>query len=88
MTAENAPSLYPCRFPIKVIGASNEAFVAEVLSVFRARGEDLLEEPVRRTASGGGKYLSLTVHILARSRAHIDALYAELNARESVIMVL
>lgn len=88
MNAPATPPLYPCRFPVKVIGVNSEDFAAEVLSVFRTRGEEFDEGTVRQTLSRGGKYLSLTVELIARSREHVEALYTELNARPSVLIVL
>jgi putative lipoic acid-binding regulatory protein len=89
MTHRNPfPSLYPCDFPVKIIGIPGAEFEAEVLAIVRTHAGDFKEEDVSRRTSAGGKYISLTVRIVARSREHLDQLYAELNARESVIMVL
>jgi hypothetical protein len=82
------PSLYPCDFPIKVIGFPSAEFEADVLTVMRAFAGEVKDADVSRRLSAGGKYLSLTIRIVARSRAHLDRLYAELNARERVIMVI
>jgi putative lipoic acid-binding regulatory protein len=82
------PSLYPCDFPVKVIGFPCAEFEADVLSVMRAFAGEVREQDVSRRTSAGGKYLSLTIRIVARSREHLDRLYAELIARERVIMVI
>jgi putative lipoic acid-binding regulatory protein len=82
------PSLYPCDFPVKIIGFPCAEFEADVLSVMRAFAGEVKEQDVSRRTSAGGKYLSLTIRIVARSRAHLDQLYAELNARDRVIMVI
>jgi putative lipoic acid-binding regulatory protein len=82
------PSLYPCDFPVKVIGIPGAEFEADVLSVMRTFAGEVREQDISRRTSAGGKYLSLTIRIVARSRAHLDQLYAELNAREKVIMVI
>ena len=39
-------------------------------------------------ASLGGRYLAVTVTILAHSRQQLDALYRELNARRAVDITL
>ncbi|MBN2084786.1 MAG: DUF493 domain-containing protein [Anaerolineales bacterium] len=82
------PSLYPCNFPVKIIGLPSAEFEAEVLAVMRTLAGEVREENISRRTSAGGKYLSLTVRIVARSREHLDQLYAQLNAREKVIMVI
>jgi putative lipoic acid-binding regulatory protein len=82
------PRLYPCEFPVKIIGIPCAEFEADVLSILRMYAGDVEEKDFSRRSSAGGKYLSLTVRIVARSREHLEQLYAELNAREKVIMVL
>ncbi len=82
------PSLYPCDFPVKVIGFPCPEFEADVLSVMRNHVGEIPEASIGRKASSGGKYVSLTIRIVALSRGHLDRLYAELNARETVVMVI
>jgi hypothetical protein len=82
------PPLYPCNYPIKVIGEYCLEFERDVLSVMTGEMGEIPQEAVGRNISAGGKYLSLTFHIVARSREHLERLYAELNAREKVIMVI
>jgi uncharacterized protein len=89
MKTPNAyPPLYPCEFPMKIIGIPCEEFEAGVLAIMRAHIGEIREADFGRRASSGGKYLSLTIRITAQSREHLDRLYAELNAHEKVIMVL
>ena len=82
------PPIYPCLFPVKIIGECSAEFEADVLSVMKRYVEDLSEDKIGRTLSGGGKYLSLTIHIIAKNREHLEELYAEPHAREKVIMVI
>jgi putative lipoic acid-binding regulatory protein len=82
------PSLYPCDFPIKVIGEYCLEFETGVLSVMTGELGVIPRENIGRNISSGGKYLSLTFRIVAQSREHLERLYAELNAQEKVIMVI
>lgn len=82
------PPLYPCRYPIKVIGEYDLEFESGVLSVMAGHVDDLPEHDIGRNISSGGRYLSLTFHIVAHSREHLEKLYAELNAQEKVLMVI
>ena len=82
------PSLYPCDFPVKIIGFPCAEFEADVLSVMRGHVGDISEASIGRRLSAGGKYISLTIRIVARSREHLDKLYAELIARKTVVMVI
>ncbi len=81
-------SMYPCVFPVKVIGECSDEFEADVFSVMKGYVENLCEEKIGRKVSEGGKYLSLTIYIIARNREQLDTLYAGLKARKKVIMVL
>ena len=88
MDNRNPPTLYPCLFPMKIIGECSPEFEAEVLSVMQRHVGDLTSESVGRKHSRGGKYLSLTIRFTAQSREHVEQVYAELNARERVLLVL
>lgn len=82
------PDLYPCDFPVKAMGRTAEDFDALVVGIVRRHCDDLGEGAVKVVSSGRGNYQSVTVTIRARSRAQMDALYAELTAHERVLMVL
>jgi uncharacterized protein len=73
---------------MKIIGLPGAEFEEGVLEIVRAHAGEIREADFDRRASSGGKYLSLTVRIVARSREHLERLYAELNAHDKVIMVL
>jgi putative lipoic acid-binding regulatory protein len=83
-----AQSIYPCLFPVKVIGESSPEFEAAVLSVMSGYVEDMSKETIGRRTSAGGKYLSLTIRVVARNLEYLEKLYAELNAQEKVILVI
>jgi len=85
---EKTPSIYPCVFPVKIIGECCDEFESAVLSVMKHYVEDLNAEQIGRKSSHGGKYLSLTVNIIAKDREYIEKLYKELNALDKVIMVI
>jgi putative lipoic acid-binding regulatory protein len=80
--------IYPCVFPVKIVGECCSEFEANVFSVMKRYVEDLSAEKIGRKLSQGGKYLSLTINIVAKDREYIEKLYAELNAKEKVIMVI
>jgi putative lipoic acid-binding regulatory protein len=89
MKTKNAFSpLYPCEFPMKIIGIPGAEFESGVLLILRTHAGEIRETDFDRRTSSGGKYLSLTIRIVAQSREHLERLYAELNAHEKVIMVL
>jgi putative lipoic acid-binding regulatory protein len=85
---KNNEELFPCEFPIKVMGIVSEDFDMLVVEIVRRHCQDLTEGCVKTRMSSGGKYMSVTVTFTAESRAQLDALYAELNQHEQIKMVL
>lgn len=79
---------FPCRFPIKVMGAHHEEFVATIVEVVRVHAPDLLEADVLVRASAKGNFLALTLHVNATSREQLDAIYMALSGHPMVSMAL
>ena len=73
---------------MKIIGVPGAEFEEGVLGIMRAHAGEIPETDINRRTSSGGKYISLTIRIVARSREHLEGLYAELNAHDKVVMVL
>ena len=79
---------YPSLFPIKVMGAKVDGFVAAVLSVCRQFDPVLDESLVELRPSKAGNYLGVTVTITATSREQLDELYRTLSTHPMVKVVL
>lgn len=79
---------FPCAFPIKVMGRSEEGFARQVLAIVLRHAPDFEPASMQMRASRHGNYLSLTCTIAARSREQLDALYRELCAHPAVATVL
>lgn len=89
MSDKPAPGLaFPCRYPLKVMTASGDQARAQVLAVIAAHAEFCETRDVRLRASGQGNFQSITVTVTARSRSHLETLYAELHALDAVKMML
>ncbi len=78
---------FPCLFPLKVIGLNSDAFISEVLTIFRKHLQNA-EFTYWSRPSSGGKYLSITVTFTAISQNQLDKIYQELNNHELVVMTL
>lgn len=79
---------YPLRYPLKVIGFAAEDFAAYAQAlVERAAGSPAVEPPEQR-ASGGGRYLSVTVVVVLDSEARRLAVYEALRADPRVVYAL
>ncbi|MCM2333262.1 MAG: DUF493 domain-containing protein [Anaeromyxobacteraceae bacterium] len=91
MPPEGAPTgrfEYPLRYPLKVIGLAADDFPAHAVAlVERASGGPAVEPPTVR-ASGGGRYLSVTVVVLLDSEERRLAIYQALRADARVVHAL
>ena len=79
---------FPCRFPIKAMGRSNENFESVVKGIVLAHAELWPEEPLRVSPSKEGNFLSVTAVIEARSQQQLDAIYQDLTDCDQVMMAL
>jgi putative lipoic acid-binding regulatory protein len=79
---------FPCDFPIKAMGYAQEDFDVLVVDIIRRHVSDVNEGAVTTRASREGKYLSVTVHITATSRAQLDNIYRDLTSSEHVLVAL
>lgn len=86
--SDESPLVFPCDFPIKVMGERSTEFETLVVTLVRHHAPDLGEGAIRTRESQGGKYVSVTATVRATSRSQLDAIYRELTACEAVLMVL
>lgn len=80
--------VYPCDFPIKVMGANVEGFAAAVVEVVLRHAPDFDPATLEMRPSSSRNYLSCTATIRATSREQLDALYAALTSHPLVKVVL
>ena len=79
---------FPCAFPIKAMGWHADDFDALVVGIIRKHAPDLLDTSIEKRHSCGGRYVSVTVTIQARSREQLDNIYQELTANGRVLIAL
>jgi hypothetical protein len=79
---------YPCDFPIKIIGTSQQGFVRAVTEVVVRHDPGFSAASMQMRSSSGARYTSLTCTVRATSREQLDALYQELCDHPLVTMVL
>ncbi len=79
---------FPCRFPLKVMGAAGEEFVRAVGVVVQAHAPGFDPASIEQRPSRAGNYLSLTCTITATSQAQLDNLYRDLSSHPLVKVVL
>jgi uncharacterized protein len=90
VSADKSPPklIYPCAYPIKILGEHSEDFVRVIFSIVQLHDPQVREEHIVLKASSQGRYVSLTVTITAAGPDHIQALYADLKASGRIQVVL
>jgi putative lipoic acid-binding regulatory protein len=83
-----SPLVFPCAFPIKVMGAHENEFEDFVIGLIAEHAGPLPTGSVRSRGSKNGRYLAVTVTVIAESRAQLDNIYRSLTASERVLFVL
>ena len=86
--SRESPLKFPCAFPIKIMGRTQDGFAQAVTLVVRKHASDFDPGTLEMRASKGGNWLSVTATISATSREQLDNLYRELVAHPMVKMVL
>lgn len=79
---------FPCRFPIKVFGAHDGHFEQQVFDLLKPHVPELSQDDLTRNPSRKGNYVAITVDVIARDRAQLDAIYEDLTACAAVLMAL
>lgn len=80
--------VFPCDYPIKVIGEAHEAFRATVIEVVRRHVESFDETTIELVDSRNGRFVSLRMVIRAEGESHIRGLFDEIKALPRIHMVL
>jgi putative lipoic acid-binding regulatory protein len=79
---------FPCDLPIKIFGRNEEDFPGAAYEIVKAHVATLEPGHITKQSSRQGRFVSLTINIRAESRAQVDAVYEDLTANASVLMVL
>jgi len=65
---DSAEPIYPCQFPVKVIGENTENLEKTIIEVMSSFGEVIRPDEMSPKLSKDGKYLSITFKIVANLR--------------------
>ena len=79
---------FPCRYPIKIIVATGDGHIAQVIEIVRSHSPKVSPDDINSRASRGGKFVSLRVNLWAEGEDHLKALYQELLAHQAVRIIL
>lgn len=79
---------YPCQFPIKVMGLKVDHLMHAITQVAKSFDPTFDASTIELRESSSGKYLGITITILATSREQLDELYRTLSTHPLVKVVL
>jgi putative lipoic acid-binding regulatory protein len=86
--SEETLLVFPCQFPIKVMGKTSSELDLLVVEIVRRHAPDLHEGAVTTRPSKDGNYLAVTILIEATSKQQLDAIYQDLTDHPHVLMAL
>lgn len=75
---------FPCEYPIKVIGHDENNFFDFVVDLVTRHAPEVPPHAFSVNQSSGGKYVSVSVTILAQSRDQVNALYKEMGEHKRI----
>ena len=79
---------YPSLFPIKVMGTKVEGLVLAITLIAHQFDPAFDASTIELRESKGGKYLGVTITVMATSREQLDELYRTLGTHPMVKVVL
>ncbi|MER1966774.1 DUF493 family protein [Castellaniella sp. GW247-6E4] len=85
---EESLIVYPCDFPIKVMGRAHEDFARVMAEVVLGFDPAFDAATIEIRPSSRGNYVGLTLTVRVESREQLDALYRALHGHEMVSVVL
>lgn len=85
---ESSLLVFPCAFPIKVMGANVDNFLAAMCAIAAQFDPGFSSETIEVRPSKAGNYLGVTLTIQATSQAQLDSMYRALSSHPLVKVVL
>ncbi len=79
---------FPCSFPIKMMGRDTPGFRSTTRSLVEKHTGPLSDDVIRSTLSKNGRFVSITVTVIAQSQQQLDDIYRDVCAHDDVLMAL
>jgi uncharacterized protein len=79
---------FPCSFPIKLMGRESSAFHQTVRELVEKHTGPLDDGAIESSLSRNGRFVSVTITVIAESREQLDNIYRDATAHDDVIMAL
>jgi uncharacterized protein len=85
---EDSVMTFPCSFPIKLMGRETTEFRQAVRELVEKHAGPLDDAAIESSLSRNGRFVSVTITIVAESREQLDSIYRDATAHDDVIMAL
>ena len=79
---------FPCDYPIKIFGLNQPDLKQTICAIVESHIGQLHDNQITIKKSSKGKYVSITIRIIATSRKQLDAINRELQASPLVSYLL
>ena len=79
---------FPCSFPIKLMGRETDEFRQTARELVEKHTGPLEDDAIESSLSRNGRFVSVTVTVIAESREQLDNIYRDATAHDDVIMAL
>jgi putative lipoic acid-binding regulatory protein len=79
---------FPCSFPIKLMGRESAEFRQTVRALVENHTGPLDDSAIESSLSRNGRFVSVTITVIAESREQLDNIYRDATAHDDVIMAL
>ena len=86
--SEESVMTFPCSFPIKLMGRETEEFRRAVRELVEKHTGPLDDDAIESSLSRNGRFVSVTITVVAQSREQLDDIYRDATAHDDVIMAL
>jgi putative lipoic acid-binding regulatory protein len=88
MTEETSLIVFPCDFPIKMIGKYTDTLIAEITALILEVFPETPLDQITHQFSQNNHYISITAIVYALDQPTLDRLYHQLTAHPQMKMVL
>ena len=86
--SDDSVMTFPCSFPIKLMGRESADFRQTVRQLVERHTGPLDDDAIESSLSRNGRFVSITVTVVAESREQLDNIYRDATAHDDVIMAL
>ena len=86
--SDDSVMTFPCSFPIKLMGRETVEFRQTARELVEKHTGPLDDDAIDSALSRNGRFVSVTITVIAESREQLDNIYRDATAHDDVIMAL